>query len=402
MTREPTWARRSTYLLLLWLAGIDLRITILAVPPVLPAIHHDLTLSEAAVGALTGLPVLLLGAAAIAGSLMIAHIGARRAWIVGLLVVAAAGAARGAGPHEAVLFGMTFLMGLGVAVCQPAAPTLIGEWLPGSIAFATAVYVNGLLVGETLSAALTIPYILPLVRSSWEWSFVFWSIPVFLTVLLLAIATREMPAPKEERAGWWPDWRNGLMWKLGTIQGGASIVYWASNAFIPDFLHATGKAALVAPSLSVLNFGQLPVSFATLFLAHRLAGRRDVFVALGVIALSGLAIFLTAPPVAALFGIAIVGAATSFTMVMVLALPPMVASQRDVHTMTAGLLTLSYGWTFLGNFLSGILWDATHAPLAAFAPSIAGALILLFAGTSMRGVSAAATRGALRAHRASD
>ncbi|MGH7328599.1 MAG: CynX/NimT family MFS transporter, partial [Polyangiaceae bacterium] len=221
----------------MWLAGIDLRITILAVPPVLPAIHRDLTLSEAAVGALTGLPVLLLGAAAIAGSLMIAHLGARRAWIAGLLVVGLAGAARGAGPNESVLFLMTLLMGLGVAVCQPAAPTLIGEWLPGSIGFATAVYVNGLLVGETLGAALTIPYILPLVHSSWEWSFVFWSLPVFLTVALFLVATRERPVAKEERGSWWPNWRDGLMWRLGIIQCGASIVYWASNAFIPDYLH---------------------------------------------------------------------------------------------------------------------------------------------------------------------
>lgn len=369
-----------------------MRITILAVPPVIPEIHRDLTLSEAAVGALTGLPVLLLGAAAVAGSLLIARLGARRAWIAGLVLAAVAGAARGAGPHETVLFAMTFLMSVGVAVCQPAAPTIIGEWLPRSIGFATAVYVNGLLVGETLGAALTIPYVLPLVRSSWEWSFVFWSLPVFLTIVLFALATRDVPQTRENRGGWWPDWRDGLMWRLGTIQGGASIVYWASNAFIPDYLHAVGKAALIAPSLSVLNFGQLPASFATLFLAHRLTGRRDVFVGLGVVALTGLVLFLTAPQNVALAGIGIVGAATSFTMVMVLALPPMVASQREVHTMTAGLLTLSYGWTFLGNFLSGILWDATHAPLAAFAPMLAGALILLFAGMRMPRLTFAATQ----------
>ena len=373
-----------TYLLLLWLVGIDLRVTILAVPPVLPAIHHDLTLSEAAVGALTGLPVLLLGAAAIAGSLLISHIGARRAWIVGLLLVAVSGAARGAGPHVATLFAMTFVMAVGVAICQPAAPAIIGEWMPGSIGFATAVYVNGLLVGETLGAALTIPYVLPLVRSSWEWSFVFWSLPVLLTAALLAIATRDVPEAEEGRAGWWPDWRDGLMWRLGIILAGASTVYWASNAFIPDYLNAIGKSALIAPSLSVLNFGQLPTSFATLFFAQHFAGRKDVFVGLGFIALGGLLAFLIAPQAIALAGIGVVGAATSFSMVMVLALPPMVAAQRDIHRMTAGLLTLSYGGTFLGNFLSGILWDATHAPLSAFAPAFAGAVVLLLAGIGLR------------------
>ena len=191
-----------TYLLLLWLVGIALRVTILAVPPVLPAIHHDLTLSEAAVGALTGLPVLLLGAAAIAGSLLISHIGARRAWIVGLLLVAVSGAARGAGPHVATLFAMTFVMAVGVAICQPAAPAIIGEWMPGSIGFATAVYVNGLLVGETLGAALTIPYVLPLVRSSWEWSLAFWSLPVIADGSAAGVVTRDsLNRKKGARAG---------------------------------------------------------------------------------------------------------------------------------------------------------------------------------------------------------
>ena len=34
---------------LLWLAGIDLRLTLLAVPPVLPLIHRDLALDETTV-----------------------------------------------------------------------------------------------------------------------------------------------------------------------------------------------------------------------------------------------------------------------------------------------------------------------------------------------------------------
>ncbi|MGA8383299.1 MAG: hypothetical protein WB710_19420, partial [Stellaceae bacterium] len=74
---------------MLWLAGADLRMTVLAVPPVLPLIHRQFALSERAVGALSGLPVLLFGLAAIPGSLLIARLGARGAAIVGLLVVAA-------------------------------------------------------------------------------------------------------------------------------------------------------------------------------------------------------------------------------------------------------------------------------------------------------------------------
>ena len=115
-------------LVVLWLAGADLRLTVLAVPPVLPLIHRDLALSERGIGALSGMPVLLFGLAAIPGSLLIARLGARRAAIAGLLLVAAASAARGIGPSAPMLFGMTFVMAAGVAIMQPALPALVGEW----------------------------------------------------------------------------------------------------------------------------------------------------------------------------------------------------------------------------------------------------------------------------------
>ena len=129
---------------MLWLAGADLRLTVLAVPPVLPLIHRQFALSERAVGALSGLPVLLFGLAAIPGSLLIARLGARGAAIVGLLLVAAASAARGIGPSAPLLFAMTFLMAAGVAVVQPALPALVAEWFADRPGFATAVYANGL------------------------------------------------------------------------------------------------------------------------------------------------------------------------------------------------------------------------------------------------------------------
>ena len=62
-------------LLLLWLAGNALRLTILAVPPVIPLIHDDLHMSATQVGILTGLPSLLLALAAVPGSLLIARTG---------------------------------------------------------------------------------------------------------------------------------------------------------------------------------------------------------------------------------------------------------------------------------------------------------------------------------------
>ena len=61
---------------LLWLAGVAMRMTILAMPPVIPLVHDELHMSETQVGLLIGLPLALFAIAAVPGSLLIARIGA--------------------------------------------------------------------------------------------------------------------------------------------------------------------------------------------------------------------------------------------------------------------------------------------------------------------------------------
>ena len=174
-------------LLLLWLAGNGLRITILAVPPVIPLIRTDLGMSETQVGILTGLPPVLFAGTAILGSLLIARFGALATLIAGLVATAAGSALRGAAPDVALLYAATIIMGFGVAIMQPSLPQLVRAWLPHRIGFGTAVFTNGLLVGEILPVALTIPLLLPLIGNSWRESFVVWAVPVALIALVIAL-----------------------------------------------------------------------------------------------------------------------------------------------------------------------------------------------------------------------
>jgi CP family cyanate transporter-like MFS transporter len=383
--------RYWVYLVLLWIVGIDLRLTLLGVPPVIPQIHHDLALNEAAVGALTAMPVLLLGIAAIGGSLMIAKIGARRATIAGLLLVAVAGALRGVGPNTATLFAMTFVMGAGIAVCQPAAPTLIGAWFPQQIGFATAVYVNGILVGEALAAALAIPVVLPLVHGSWEWSLAVWSIPVALTPLCFRLfVAREVVERDAPPLAWFPDWRDPLTWQLGLMQGGISVLYFGLNAYVPDFFHAVGRPWMATPAIATLNLMQLPGSFATLFVAQRLAGRRLFFIAVLIAAIPGLAFLLVGPDWLALVGIGLFGMCSAIGLSMIVALPPMLTEQNNVHRLSAGMFTIGYIGSFAGTLLGGVLWDATRVPATAFIPVLVGAALVALLGSALKRRTAAA------------
>lgn len=385
-TTRPALESAGFRLALLWLIGVQLRLTVLAVPPVLPLIHRDLALSEKAIGALSALPVLLLGLAAVPGSLGVARLGARRACLLGLAIVAIAGAARGIGPSAPMLYGMTLAMGIGIALMQPTLPTLVGEWFPARAGFATALYANGLLIGEAVPAAVTIPLVLPALGDSWAASFVFWSLPVALTAALLVLTTphrardRLVMTPR-----WWPDWGDRRLWQVGFLLGGTGGLYFSANAFIPDYLHATGRPELVGPCLSALNIGQLPASAIILIFARRLSGSRAPLVASTLLAAIGIALFLCRPDLA-IVATGILGFCGGIQLVLSLALPPLMAPPHEVHRMSAGMFAVGYLTSFAIPPIGGAIWDLTGVPATAFAAAAACIALAFAAAASLPSV----------------
>jgi MFS transporter, CP family, cyanate transporter len=373
-------ASTARLLLVLWLGGTALRMTVLAIPPLLPRIHHDIGLDETAVGALSSLPVLLLAAASVFGSLLIARVGARRAMIGGLVLVAFAGGARGLGSSVLIIFSMTFLMGIGIAVGQPSLPSLVRLWLPSRTGVATAVYSNGFLVGEVVAAAFTVPLVLPLVGGSWQRALVAWSAVVLLIAIAFLLFTPHVPREHGVAPlAWWPDWRDSQIWRLGLILGGASVAYFGSNAFIPDYLRATHHAAYIPAALTCLNVSQLPASFIAAFVPRTVIGKRWPIVVVGCLAVISAAGFAMGSIWVVVWA-APLGFSTAAVLVLILALPPLMAQPNDVHRMSAAVFTISYACSFLGSYAGGAIWDATGLPFSSFLPVIlSGAVIATLA-----------------------
>ena len=375
-------ARFLTSLLLLWLAGVGLRLTILAVPPVIPLIHDELNLSATEIGILTGLPSMLFAIAAVPGSLLIARLGVRVALVVGLAVTAVGGALRGALPDVMWLYAMTIAMGAGVAIMQVTMPPAVRAWTPHRIGFTTAVYTNGLLVGEIVPVALMLLLVLPLVGGSWQWGFVFWSVPVaVIAIMVMALAPRTAAANGSAvRRRWWPDWRNALIWRLGIMLGTINAIYFASNAFLPDYLRSTGQDEWISAGLTGLNAGQLPASFLLLVVAGRLERKAWPYVVCGllsVVATAGIVFGTGAWIVAAA---ALQGFAAAAVLILVLALPPLLSPPDDLHRVTAAMFTISYSCAVIVPVLSGMAWDLSGIAASAFAPiALCGILLVILA-----------------------
>ena len=361
--------RLLTCIGLLWVAGIGLRVTILAVPPLIRLIHDDLHMSETEVGILSGLPIVLFVLAAVPGSLLIARLGATTTLVAGLLVTALGCALRGFAPDFLLLCAATVVTGLGVAVMQPALPPLVRAWLPDRIAFGTAVYTNGLLVGEILPVALT-ALVLVLVGGSWRLAFAVWAVPcVVIALLILALAPRApVPTGPATTRRWWPDWRNGLIWRLGLMFGANNATYFSANAFIPDYLHHVGRLDLIGDTLSALNIGQLPASLILLACAGRLAGRAWPYVGCGLLSLVSVIGILSGTGWIIVTAAAALGFSGAATLTLLLALPPLLSPPEDIHRTTAAMFTISYSCAVIAPVISGLAWDASGIPAVAFAP----------------------------------
>ncbi|HLL28836.1 MAG TPA: MFS transporter [Xanthobacteraceae bacterium] len=371
-------SRPLTALVLLWLAGNALRLPILAIPPVLALIQRDLHLTGTEIGVLTGLPVILFAAAAVPGSLLIARVGALAALVIGLLLAAAGSALRGISPGIVALYAATVAMGAGIAIMQPSLPPIVRAWLPERIGFGTAVYTNGLLVGESLPVAFTIPFVLPLFAESWRASLVFWSVPLVAIAILVFVFQPKSSAAAAPARRWWPDWRDPLLWKLSLAMGAANTMYFCSNGFLPGYLTSAGRSDLIGPALSVLNVGQLPASFLLLAMASRWERRAWPFMAAGAIALAGVAGIVTTANWWTAFSAGLIGFACASVLALALALPALLVPHDDVPRLAAGMFTIGYGMAMLVSVIAGACWDATGIAAFAFLPiAFAGLPLIL-------------------------
>ena len=371
---------------LLWLGGVGLRLTVLAVPPLLLLIQSDLHLTGTGVGILSGLPIIVFGLGALPASWLVARIGAVRTLALGLLIGGIASAMRGALLNVLVLYGATVVMSAGLAFMQTALPSLVRQWLPKQVSFGTALFSNGLLVGETLGVMLTIPFVLPLAGGSWRVALALWGVPLVLFALLtFAPAPANLNAETPTSAvRAWPNWRNKQVWQFGILFGSVNATYFGTNAFVPGVLNDAGRTDLIGPVLTALNFGQLPASFALLVLSRSVERKPRPFIACGILLLLCLVGLVNTASIWTVFFAGCFGLIVATLLTLCFALPALLSASGEVASMSAGMFLISYTVGLTVSVLSGAAWDFGGSPRFAFLPIALSALPLLWVPTRIQ------------------
>lgn len=364
--------RRVSTLALLWFTGVYLRVLILAAAPLATIIGRDLHLGQAGTGMVTTLPVLMLALGALPGARLIARLGARRTLALALLLAAVASTAQGLAPPAFLLFAATTLVGLGVAMMQPALPVLVARWCPQYIALGSAVYMNGSLTGEFIGGGLTLPLVMPLTGGNWRATFALYALPALLIVAILLLPRdARRPPSRQPRPVWQPDWKDRRVWLLGLLLGSAGTVFFGTNAYMGNILEARDDGGLLPLALFLFNISQVLASLSMLALSHRLLRHRAPLVIVTAASGLGMAMFVTLGTGPALAGAILVGFASALTIVLLVSLPPLMAGPEEAGQLAAGMFTIGYSLAFAVPLAGGLLANAAHRPSAALLPMLA-------------------------------
>jgi CP family cyanate transporter-like MFS transporter len=134
-----------------------------------------------------------------------------------------------------------------------------------------------------------------------------------------------------------------------------------------------------------------------LLFAGRVTGRVWPFAACGALSLACIPGLLAGSGYIIVAAAAAIGFACAASLILALTLPPLLSAPGDTHRMTAGILTVSYTCAVIVPVVSGLSWDASSVPAAAFIPiGLCNFLLIGFAPTIRAQLRSAAAAGSGR------
>ncbi|GAB3080971.1 MFS transporter [Pedococcus soli] len=344
--------------------AVNLRTAMASVPPVVASIGTDLGLSNAALGALTTLPVLCMGAFAPLAQRVAARIGAAGAIELSVVCVAVGLALRFGGGHVWLLYAATFVAGVGIAIGGTLLPGLVKELFPPERAgLVTGLYMLAMMGGAGASSALSVP--LQGWLGSWQASLGSWS----LLGLVGALAwipvwrghTRHRAANPVVVTPARLPWKHPTAWLVAAYLAVQSIEFYSSLAWIaPTYASRGWDPTHAGYLLSAFTAAQLVSGLLAPALTDKVHDRRVLLVSFSVLGLLGQAGLWLAPGALPWVWAVVLGLGQGAAFALGLVLMVDYAATPAASARLAGMAFLfSYGLASLGPATMGAIRDAT-------------------------------------------
>ncbi|ADG73777.1 major facilitator superfamily MFS_1 [Cellulomonas flavigena DSM 20109] len=359
-------ARGGVLLAALLLVALNLRGPITALAPVVEDVGADLALTPAAVGLLTGVPVLCFAALTPVAAVALARAGTTRMLAATLVAILAGTLLRSFGGVPGAFAGM-LVIGAAVTVGNVGVPTVVARDFPTQVPRAMGLFSAVMNAGAALTTLGTAPLASLM---GWRWALASWGA---LAVVALAVWARVHagvdgpPAAPTSVPGTVATGpavhvlRRPVTWLLCAAFVGQASSYYGATTWLPSVLHddaGLGRAAAGAAASLFQVLGVLGSVLAPFVLARRVPPR---VVVVGVAAcwLSLPVGLLLAPGGWAVWA-TLAGLAQGANFVLLFTVAAAAAgSPADVRRMSATVQTVGYSVAAVTPSVLGALHTAS-------------------------------------------
>ncbi|MEA2442742.1 MAG: transporter, family, cyanate transporter [Thermoleophilales bacterium] len=356
--------------------GINLRIGVSSLGPLLEDMRATLGMSRPVAGVVTMIPLFALAAFTLVGARWAAAFGPRRVMLWGLTALALSTVARAYAPTAALLLLATVPLGVAMAVTGSALPVLIKDRFAGSAGAVTGTYVTALDIGAGVCALAAVP--LAEALGDWRIALALTAVPAALALPFAARldGTRSASLAQAAAKPTAALLRGRVVWLLAGVFGAQSICFVGILTWLPAAYEAEGWSptdAGVAGAWVLL--AAIPTAFAVPVLSDRIGDRRRMVVPVAVSTAIGVLGLAAWPTVLPFLWMTLFAVGSGALFPLALTLPLDVASDASqAGRLTGAAVMIGYFVSAFAPVAVGALRDLTGGfgvPFALLASSAA-------------------------------
>lgn len=387
-TRRP-WRGRWLVLTGIVLVGLNLRIAVAAVSPILGSVRADVALTGPLVGVLGTIPVASFAVFGSLAPLLARRFGLEPALIAAMVVSAAGEILRSVVSTPAGFLGWTVIALAGMGMGNVLLPPLVKRYFPDRIGSVTAAYSVAMAFSTTLPALLAVPLA---GRVGWRVTLASWSVVgVVAAAPWVVVAVRSQmvraqlaevlrrspsrPGPVRGRV-----WASPLAWGLAVMFAMNSLNSYALFAWLPQMLADAGLPADQGGRwLALFAILALPGSFAVPPLAARMRNPLPLVFVFATCMVVGDVGMMASPAAGTAAWVVLLGLGPSAFPLAIALLSLRARTSAGAVSLSGFVQGVGYAIAGLGPFVVGVLYSATGTWTGAFVFLIGTAVVLVVA-----------------------
>ena len=287
--------------------------------------------------------------------------------ILGLALITGGSLLRSYILSPSMLFLGTFLIGVGIGICNVLLPSIVKEKFPEKVGMMTSVYSTAMGIFASLASGVSVPLAVNQ-GLGWQGSLAVWIVPAVLALVLWVYLSKNDRSKQVEMAvqntGSKRIWKSPLAWSVALFFGFQSLLFYATVTWFPEILVSKGyDLATAGWLLSLLQIIGLPASFIVPVLAEKFRSQTWLAFSLGIMSAVGYgALLLSTSHFIILMSLVLIGVPLSGSFALGLAFLAMRAKNSQDSSELSGMAQ-SFGYlvSAVGPIFIGSVYDWTHS-----------------------------------------